>query len=157
LVALSLASDVVCSAREGGFLIDRVTAILLISPDPSALADFYRNALGLRLQDEEHLGIPLHYGCDLGGVHLAIHSSAGFAGVPVRDAQSPVMVLGTSSVRAVAERLSANGVHTIGPTDHGFGLIVSFRDPDGNLVEVLEEYEAPKTSESAAAAHAADS
>jgi catechol 2,3-dioxygenase-like lactoylglutathione lyase family enzyme len=139
-VALSMASDVLCSAMEGGILIDRVAAILLISPDPRALADFYRKALGLPLEDEEHPGIPLHYGCDVGGVHLAIHSSAGFTGVPTRDAQSPVMVLGTSSVRAVAERLSASGVHIIGPTDHGFGLIVSFRDPDGNLVEVLEEY-----------------
>jgi hypothetical protein len=82
----------------GECLIDRVAAILLISPDPKALADFYR------------------------------------------DAQSPVMVLGTSNVKAVAERLSANGVHTTGPTDHGFGLIVSFRDLDGNLVEVLEEH-----------------
>ena len=127
-------------------MIDRVTAILLISPDPSALADFYRNALGLPLEDEEHPGVPLHYGCDVGGVHLAIHSSTGFTGIPARDAQSPVMVLGTSSVRAVAERLSANSVQTTGPTDHGFGLIVSFRDPDGNLVEVLEEYEAPLRS-----------
>jgi catechol 2,3-dioxygenase-like lactoylglutathione lyase family enzyme len=142
---------------EGGFLIDRVTAILLISPDPRALADFYRNTLGLALKDEEHPGVPLHYGCDVGGVHLAIHSSAGFTGVPTRDAQSPVIVFGTSSVRAVAQRLSANGVHTIGPTDHGFVLIVSFRDPDENLVEVLEEYETPTTSESAAAAQAADS
>src|SRR5262245_58712164 len=135
---------------EGGLVIDRVTAILLISPDPRALADFYRNALGLLLEDEEHPGVPLHYGCDVGGVHLAIHSSAGFVGVPARDAQSPVVVLGTSSVRAVAARLSANGVQITGPTDHGFGLIVSFRDLDGSLVEVLEEYEAAKTSESAA-------
>ena len=101
-------------------MIDRVTAILLISPDPQALADFYRAALGLPLEDEEHPGVPLHYGCDIGGVHLAIHSSGGFTGVPARDAQSPVLVLGTSSVRAVAERLSANGVHTIGPTDQRF-------------------------------------
>ena len=138
-------------------MIDRVTAILLISPDARALADFYRNALNLPLEDEEHPGVPLHYGCDLGGVHLAVHSSAGFSGVPTRDAQSPVMVLGTSSVRAIAERLSANGVQIIGPTDHGFGLIVSFRDPDGNLVEVLEEYGAPRESEPAAEARAADS
>jgi hypothetical protein len=33
-------------------LIDRVTAILLISPDPKALAGFYRNTLGLPLEDD---------------------------------------------------------------------------------------------------------
>ena len=73
-------------------MIDRVTAILLISPDPNALADFYRNTLGLPLEDEEHPGVPLHYGCDVGGVHLAIHSGAGFAGVPRRDWPGGVMV-----------------------------------------------------------------
>ena len=55
-------------------MIDRVTAILLISPDARALADFYRKVLSLPLEDEEHPGVPLHYGCDLGGVHLAVHS-----------------------------------------------------------------------------------
>lgn len=131
-------------------LIDRVTAILLISPDANGLADFYRNALELPLEAEEHPGVPLHYGCDIGGVHLAIHASAGFIGVPTGDAQSPVLVLGTSNVRAVAERLSSMGVQAMGPTDHGFGLIVSFRDPDGNLVELLEEYGQPAASVPAA-------
>lgn len=121
-------------------LIDGVTAILLVSPDPRALATFYRSVLDLPLEDEEHPGVPLHYGCDVGGVHLAIHSSDGFLGVPTRDAQSPLIVLGTSNVKAIVERLTAHGVSMIGPTDHGFGLAVSFRDPDGNLVEILEEY-----------------
>jgi catechol-2,3-dioxygenase len=131
-------------------LIDGVTAILLISPDARALADFYRNVLDLPLQDEEHPGIPLHYGCDVGGVHLAIHSNGGFPGVPTRNGQSPAIVLRTSNVKAVFERLSSSGVHTTGPTDHGFGLIVSFRDPDGNCVEILEEYEKSLEPESAA-------
>ena len=121
-------------------LIDGVTAILLISPDPRALANFYRSVFDLPLEEEEHPGITLHYGCDVGGVHLAIHSSDGFLGVPTRNAQSPVIVLGTSNLKAIVERLTAHGVSTTGPTDHGFGLVVSFRDPDGNFVEILEQY-----------------
>jgi hypothetical protein len=35
-------------------VIDRVTAILLISPDARALAEFYKNALELPLEDEVH-------------------------------------------------------------------------------------------------------
>ena len=52
--------------------------------------------------DEEHPGIPLHYGCDLGGVDLTIHSSSGFRGIPTRNAQSPVIVLGPRDVKGVA-------------------------------------------------------
>jgi len=121
-------------------LIDGVTAILLISPDPAALAEFYRNVLDLPLGDEDHPGIPLHYGCDLGGVHLAIHSNEEFPGLPTRSGQGPAIVLGTSDVKIVFERLSALGVQTVGPSDHGFGLVMSFRDPDGNFIEIVEEY-----------------
>jgi hypothetical protein len=41
-------------------------------------------------------------------------------------------------LKAVARRLASRGVKTIGPTDHGFAQVLSFRDPDGHLVSILE-------------------
>lgn len=119
-------------------MIDGVSAILLISPDAAALCRFYRDTLGLPLQDEVHEGVPLHYACDLGGVHFAIHPAQGWPGVATRNAQSPVIALRTWDAKAVAERLRTAGFRNVGPYDHGFAQAVVFRDPDGNAVEVLE-------------------
>ena len=60
--------------RRARMLVDDVTAILLISPNPKKLCEFYRATLGLPLDEEVHDGIPLHYGCSLGDVHFAIHN-----------------------------------------------------------------------------------
>ena len=119
-------------------LIDDVTAILLISPNAKKLCEFYRATLGLPLEEEVHDGMPLHYGYSLGDVHFAIHNADGWPGVPTRNAQSPIITFSTSNLKAVVERLSARGVKVTGPTDHGFGQVISFRDPDGNSVSVLE-------------------
>ena len=119
-------------------LIDGVSAILLISPNAVELARFYREVLGLPLEDEVHEGVPVHYACELGGVHFAIHPAEGWPGTPTRNAQSPVIALRTSDAKAVAQRLSAGGCKASGPYDHGFAQVVSFRDPDGNQVEILE-------------------
>jgi len=119
-------------------LINGVSAILLISNNAEQLAEFYRTAFDLPLVDEVHEGIPLHYACDLGDVHLAIHPADGWPGKPTRNAQSPVIAFSTSNAQAAAERLLSTGVEVNGPHDHGFAQVVSFRDPDGNLVEILE-------------------
>src|SRR5262245_65297965 len=73
-----------------------VGAVLLISDDAGALAVFYRDALGLPLEEEVHEGVPLHYGCELGSVHFAIHPSADWPGERTLDGQSPVIVLRTT-------------------------------------------------------------
>jgi predicted enzyme related to lactoylglutathione lyase len=124
--------------RRARLLIDDVTAILFISPNAKKLGEFYRANLGLPLEEEVHDGIPPHYGYSLGDVHFAIHPADGWPGNPTRNAQSPVITFSTSNLKAVAERLSANGVKVSGPTEHSFGQAVSFRDPDGNHVSVLE-------------------
>ena len=124
--------------RRPRMLVDNVTAILFISPNAKKLCEFYKATLGLPLEEEVHDGMPLHYGCSLGDVHFAIHPADGWPGVPTQNAQSPVTSFSSSNVKAVAQRLSANGVKVTGPTDHGFGQVVSFRDPDGNFVSLIE-------------------
>jgi catechol-2,3-dioxygenase len=119
-------------------LVDDVTAILLVSPNARKLCEFYRATLGLPLEKELHDGMPLHYGFDLGDVHVAIHPADGWPGVPAKNARSPVITFSTSNLKAVAKRLSASGVKVSGPTDHGFAQGVSFRDPDGNHISILQ-------------------
>jgi catechol-2,3-dioxygenase len=119
-------------------LIDDVTAILLISPNAKKLYEFYRATLGLPLKEEAHPGISPHYGYSLGDVHFAIHNGDGWPGVPTQNAQSPIISFSTSNLKAVVKRLSVHGVRMTGPSDHGFGNVVSFRDPDGNFISVIE-------------------
>jgi catechol-2,3-dioxygenase len=129
------------TARKGRakILVDDVTAILLISPNAKKLCEFYRATLGLPLKEEQHDGMPLHYGYSLGDVHFAIHNAEdGWPGVPTKNAQSPIISFSTSNLKAVAQRLSASGIKVTGPTDHGFADVISFRDPDGNFISVLE-------------------
>ncbi len=124
--------------RRARLLVDDVTAILLVSPNAKRLCEFYKEILGLPLEVEAHDGIPLHFGYSLGDVHFAIHPAEGWPGVPTKNSQSPVITFSTSNLKAVAKSLSANGVRATGPTDHGFGQAISFRDPDGNFVSILE-------------------
>lgn len=119
-------------------LVDDVTAILLVSRRPERLYEFYRATLGLPLQVEDHDGMPVHYGCSLGDVHFAIHPAQGWPGVATRNARSPVISFSTSHLDKVAERLTARRVKVTGPSDHGFARVLSFRDPDGNHVSILE-------------------
>ena len=83
-------------ARRAKLLIDDVTAVLLISANAKRLSEFYKATLGLPLQEEHHDGIAIHYGYSLGVVSTRhpLRESIG-AGVPTRNAQSPVISLGT--------------------------------------------------------------
>jgi len=117
--------------------ISSVYAILLISDDAQSLAAFYRDVVGLPIAEERHDGIPLHWGCDLGPVHFAIHPSEEWPGTMRPDAQSPVVIFTTDDVEAAYDRLRASGVEATPPFDHGFAVLTAFEDPDGNNVQIL--------------------
>lgn len=118
-------------------LVDSVGALLLISDDAEKLASFYRSALGFQLEEEVHEDVPLHYGCEIGGLHFAIHPSSGWPGEQAPNAQSPVIVFYTGDVQSAYERLVACGVPATPPFDHGFAVLTAFEDPDGNNIQIL--------------------
>jgi predicted enzyme related to lactoylglutathione lyase len=123
--------------------VNAVGALLLISDEPENLAAFYRDAVGIPLEDERHDDIPLHYGCEIGGTHFAIHPSADWPGEPSPNAQSPVIVFYTDDVDGAYEQLVAHGVKATPPFDHGFAVLTAFRDPDGNNVQIMQLSQSP--------------
>ena len=118
--------------------IHAIGALLLISDSPEELAGFYRTALGVPIEEERHDDIPLHYGCEVGGTHFAIHPSADWPGEQASNAQSPVIVFHTDDIDRAYDQLVAHGVDATPPFDHGFAVLTAFRDPDGNNVQVMQ-------------------
>jgi predicted enzyme related to lactoylglutathione lyase len=110
-----------------------VCAVLIRARDMEKEVQFYREVCGFPLEGE---GGPdeLHYGCELGDVHFAIHpagkkNAAGEGGYRVAFA--------VEDVDAFMARLKKAGTKIeLEPTEAGFGRLACFRDPEDNVVEV---------------------
>jgi hypothetical protein len=55
-----------------------ICGTILMSGDPEALARFYREALGLAFEREDHGGLAPHWGVDIGRVHFGVHPPRNF-------------------------------------------------------------------------------
>ena len=58
--------------------IQSICGIILTTDKLEKMAAFYRNILNLPLKKEEHGDMDVHYGCDLGTIHFAIHPLSDF-------------------------------------------------------------------------------
>ena len=120
-------------------MINSVGAILLISQDAKNLKDFYVDVLDIPLVDEIHDDTPLHYGCDIGAVHFAIHPAEHWPGKATPDSLSPVIALMADDLTNIIDKLGKYGIDAT-PADHGFANVIAFRDPDGNHLEICLLY-----------------
>lgn len=114
------------------------SGVLLVSKDPARLAAFYRDALGIPLEEEQHGDTLPHWGATLGELHFAIHPIEDFP-----DGESGVgavkLAFTVFDVRAKVASLREAGVAIFRePHDTGFFVSAMVRDPDGNLVELTE-------------------
>ena len=118
-------------------MITKVHSILIWSEDVKRLVPFYRDVLGLRPQAETE-GFVVFI---LNGAGLAIGTHSEVRG----RSQEPnrVMVnLRVDDCQAEYERLSKQGVEFIRtPTKDAIHIIATFADPDGNVLQLLEDLE----------------
>lgn len=122
-----------------------IAAVLLFSPDPEALAAFYRRYFGVQLRPVSVPGLGPHWACDVGHVYLSLwpfdspdapRTTGGTGGVAfqVRDVQNDY------------QRLVQAGVPSVFPPRRtAVGIIARLRDPDGNPVEIVQVLLSPGT------------
>lgn len=115
------------------------SAILIVSEDPKRAADFYRTALGIPLHEEQHGDTDLHYGCDLGDLHFAIHPRSNFEQIGVPRTGAVTMAFHVDDAMALAASIEAAG-HRVEypPKDLGWCIMTAVRDPDGNYIEFTQ-------------------
>jgi catechol 2,3-dioxygenase-like lactoylglutathione lyase family enzyme len=112
-----------------------LAATTIFSEDHSRLVPFYRDVLGLPVQVHDE-GETI-FGTDDGPL-LVISSHDEVRG-PAKEPQRQIPVLRSTDTRADHARLSAAGVVFLGePEVAGPFVVATLRDPDGNLVNIMQ-------------------
>ena len=116
----------------------RITVVSLWAEDVEAEAEFYRTVLELKSLKQRH-GKP-HF--DVGGVKLVIVQGRPVDAVTPTQARFPVLAVEVHDLDEAIGRLKDRGVrlpYGVGHDAHT--RWVMFRDPGGNLVELVQQQE----------------
>jgi catechol 2,3-dioxygenase-like lactoylglutathione lyase family enzyme len=118
--------------------ISSICGVIITTANLEPMVDFYQRVLGLPLEKEEHGELDIHYGVDLGSLHFAIHPLSDFSETEPGTAAVKIAFT-VNSLEQYVNRLAAEGYYPVqAPHDEGFGPVSSFRDPDSNLIELVE-------------------
>lgn len=117
-------------------LIREIKSVVLVSDTPDVTAAFYRDALGLPLEEEQHRGTLRHYACQLQSMHFAIHAREGFW-LETKRAEEPatsIVSFTVTDITKLEKHLAEKGVPVVARTKIGPMDYVALRDPDGRSV-----------------------
>ncbi|MGZ4681180.1 MAG: VOC family protein [Acidimicrobiales bacterium] len=129
------------NTKDGAVNVDFLNAVLIVSDDAPALAGWYRDVLGIPLQDEQHAGggEGLHFGCSLRDLHFAIHPTENYSFAPETGRGGVRIAFQVEDIAAVADQLERPDVDWVfRPVDLGWSTMLAVRDPDGNMIELLQ-------------------
>lgn len=121
------------------------SAIVLVSRDVRRLAEFYRDKLGLPLEEEIHPDSDVHYACEIGDIHFAIfpepkkHLERG-ARVGQTGHGQVKFAFTVFDLDNVVKALRERGVEVTYPPMQAedFIRMTAIRDPDGNYIELTQ-------------------
>ena len=100
---------------------------------------FYRDILGLKVTEED-----AHFtGLEVGGVRIGLHWTGGrpVPAVPknAHGAEAgATLTLRVADIEAAQRRLRDHLVKILGTMDAPWGRLVTFEDPDGNVLKLME-------------------
>jgi catechol-2,3-dioxygenase len=119
--------------------IEFLSAVLLVSNDAERLARFYRDTLGIPLEEEQHGDTLPHWGCTMGDVHFAIHPFEDFPDHTRRGVGAVKLAFTVFDLAALHRRLLQAAVNVLyPPRDEGYFVSMAVEDPDGNFVELTQ-------------------
>lgn len=114
------------------------SAVLLTTRDVSRMTSFYRDQLGMPLEEERHGETDMHYGCELGDLHFAIHPITNFKEESL-GVGSVKLAFEVFDMEDFVKTVQSRGVELLyPPRQMGPMLITAARDPDGNLIEFTQ-------------------
>jgi catechol 2,3-dioxygenase-like lactoylglutathione lyase family enzyme len=116
----------------------RVAVISLWAENVPAAAHFYRDVIGLQLlPSHSHHGKRPHF--DLDGTYVTILQGKPVPAQDAEPARFPLLAFAVDDLESAVERLHAHGVELPWGIEEGVkSRWVVFRDPAGNLVELVE-------------------
>jgi catechol-2,3-dioxygenase len=114
----------------------RVAVVALWAEDVEATAEFYRSVIGLKPLKERHKRP--HF--DVDGTYVTIVQGKPTDAVNSSPVRFPLVAFEVADLEEALERLRQNNVRLPWGVGHdAHSRWVMFRDPGGNLVELVEE------------------
>ena len=115
-----------------------ICGVILASSNPEKLAEFYSAVFEVKFEREIHGDLIEHFGIDIGEIHLGIHPPENLNMSEVGNSSFSI-AYNVESLSQVMQRLAEqNAIQVLPPHDEGFGIVASYKDPEGNQFEVVE-------------------
>lgn len=117
-------------------MIDNLAGVIVWTDNLPAMTAFYRDTLALPV----HSARPHFVAFQMGAARFSIGTHAEVQG-PARESVRVTVNFGVADIAAAHARLVERGVSFVRPPEreHWGGWVASLRDPDGNLVQLLQQ------------------